>query len=650
MTTNNYHPLAWPYPLDWDRQEEISVDVLVLGGGIAGCWAALGAVKKGLQVAIVEKGATIRSGAAGSGVDHWESAATNPCSKVTPEELALAMVKEHGGYNNGISHYIECREGYDRLLEMEQMGGKIRDTAGEFAGAEFRDEKTKFLFAYDYENRFTLRVWGTTFKPALYKECRRAGIRIFDRTMATGLLTENGQQGGRVVGAAGINTRTGKFIVFKAKATILCMARPTRVWLFSPAFPGISEFRPLQCMGDGHAMAWHAGAAFTMMEKSVRGEWSGERSFPPYGAGNTHNTWYACSMVDAEGREIPWVDRDGRVLEKVSQRYRPAPGQKFFLKGGGESYFHLYEYQGPDTLPVEELLKQGYKLPFFADLPAMPEIERRAIWGLMVGEEGKTRIPILRNYSEAGFNPDRHLLQSYGEGWTSAAFLPNERQLFGLPGGIFNDWQLKTSLEGLFAAGDQLFAADCVGHAAATGHYAGRHAAAYASEASAGNVNKEQVAEERDRVFAPAKRDRGINWKELNMSTARVMRNYCGEIKSEELLNTGLQRLRDIGENLAPRLAARAPHELMRSLEVLNILSNAEMIIHACLARRAGAKYLHFTRRDYPQVDPPEWHKFITVSREGNRVKVGEVPVDYYGSLTGNYEAYNEEYIREGAK
>ena len=217
MTIENSRSLEWPYPIEWDKEEEVSVDVLVLGGGMAGCWAAIGALKKGVKVAMVEKGATISSGAAGSGCDHWESAATNPCSKVTPEELTEGMIKDHGGYNNGISHYIECTEGYDRLLDLEKMGGKIRDTNNEFAGAEFRDEETKFLFAYDYENKFTLRVWGTTFKPALYKECKRLGIQIFDRTMATGLLTEKGRQGAKVVGAVGINTRTGQFIVFKAE-------------------------------------------------------------------------------------------------------------------------------------------------------------------------------------------------------------------------------------------------------------------------------------------------------------------------------------------------------------------------------------------------------------------------------------------------
>ena len=155
MPTDIYE---WPYPDEFGETETVEADVLVLGGGLAGCFAAIAVAQRGQKVVLVEKGATERSGAAGTGFDHWESACTNPCSKVTPEEIAYAYVDEQDHYSNGISHYIECREGYDRLLDLERFGGKIRDTEDEFAGAEFRDEKTKLMFAYDYENRFTLRV------------------------------------------------------------------------------------------------------------------------------------------------------------------------------------------------------------------------------------------------------------------------------------------------------------------------------------------------------------------------------------------------------------------------------------------------------------------------------------------------------------
>jgi succinate dehydrogenase/fumarate reductase flavoprotein subunit len=638
--------MEWPYPLRWGKRQNVDVDVLALGGGIAGCWAAIATAQKRMRVALVEKGATIRSGAGGSGCEHWESAATNPCSRITPEELTMAMIRDNCGYNNGISHYIECREGYDRLLNLEKMGGKVRDTEDEFAGADFRDEKTKFLFAYDYVNRFTLRVWGTTFKPALFKECKRLGVHIFDRTIATILLTEGSKQGARVVGAVGVNGHTGELVVFRAKTTVLCMSRPTRVWLFSPGLPGLSEFRPLQCTGDGHAMGWKAGAEFAMMEKSVKGEWSGTRSFPPYGTGNTHNTWYACSIVDANGREIPWADRDGNVLKNLSDRYRPVPGQKFFLKGGGEPETSHYETKGPDILPVEELLKKGYKLPFYADLPSMPELERKAIWGLMVGQEGKTKVPILEAYTKAGFDPERNLLQSYGDGWKSGAFLPQERQLFGLPGGIFNDWELRTNLEGLYAAGDQLFASNCHGHAAATGYYAGRHAARYALNTSPGDSEPAQIHAEKQRIYSLVDREFGMGWKELNAGITRIMQNNCGETKSEELLTIGLKLLRNIAKKKALELHAQNPHELVRCLEVLNIMTNEEIILYSCLARRASSKHLQFWRQDFPEIDPAEWHKFVTVKNKNGEAIFGERPLDFWESLEDNYMAHNRDYLK----
>lgn len=342
----------WPYGNELGEREEATCDVLVLGGGLAGCYAAIAAARRGQSVILVEKGNTEHSGSAGTGFDHWESACTNPCSEVTPEEIAWAYVHEQDGYSNGIAHYIECREGYDRLIDMESFGGKVRDTEGEFEGAAFRDEKTKLMFAYDYKNKFTLRVW-----------------------------------------------------------------------LFNPDTVGLCEFRPMQSIGSGHAMGYRAGMEFTMMEKSVRAEFSAAgRSFPPYGAGNNHNTWYAATMVDARGVEIPYADRDGKELKTVLERYMPGKGQKFFLKGGVIDN-PKYEYRGSETLDFEELMKRGYKLPFYADLSRMPDEERRVIWGMMVGEEGKTKIPILENYTRRGFDSSKHMLQSYGTGWQSANFL-----------------------------------------------------------------------------------------------------------------------------------------------------------------------------------------------------------------------------------
>ena len=625
----------WPYENQIGEVQNDEADVLVLGGGLAGCFAAIAAAKKGKSVIMVEKGATVRSGSAGTGFDHWESACTNPCSKVTAEEIAEAYVDEQSHYSNGIGHYIECREGWDRLAEIESYGGKIRDTDGEFEGAEFRDAETKLMFAYDYKNKFTLRVWGSTFKPALYKQCLKLGVKIFDRTEATALLTavENGKKRG--IGACGMNVRTGKFHVFKAKATVLCMSRPARVWLFNPDLVGLCEFRPMQSIGSGHAMGARIGMEFTMMEKSVKGEFSAAgRSFPPYGAGNNHNTWYAATMVDARGVEIPYLDRDGNVLKTVSERYYPVKGQKFFLKGGVIDE-PKYDYRGPETMPFDQLMELGYQLPFYADLSRMPEMERKVIWGMMVGEEGKTKIPILQNYTERGFDPTKHALQSYGTGWQSAAFLTQERQLFGAPGGIMHDWDLKTNIDGIYAAGDQLFGSDCCGYACATGHYAGRKAAAYTDTVDFVQPKQEDIDAEMKRLYAPLRNEDGMNWRELNMAISKAMQNYCGGIKCAELLKEGLDLLESYEKEKVPQLSAATPHDLMRTHEVLDILEVAKLILNACLMRESSSAPLCFERSDFPEVDPENDKHFITIRMENGN----------FGNLKEEYEKRNQDYI-----
>ncbi|MBW1916044.1 MAG: FAD-dependent oxidoreductase [Deltaproteobacteria bacterium] len=647
--------IEWPYPIDYEKENEISADVLILGGGIAGCHAAINAAKRGAKVVVVEKGAVIRSGAGGAGVDHWHAACTNPCSKVTPEEMMEAVEAfgdyYYGEYGNGITCYILCRESYDTLLDLEKMGVKIRDEDDDFKGAEFRDEETKLMFAYDYENRHNIRVQGAEIKPALYKELKRLGVEIHDRVMTTSLLTEGGKQGARVVGATGFNVRTGEFYVFKAKSTIISMGRPSGLWAFSTELIGAQGLEEPNWTGDGSAMAWNAGAECALMERS--GPSSGGFRYPSYGAGNCGNTWYACNMVDANGKEIPWVDRDGRLLKNISERYYPSTGQRLTLYGPNIPY----ELRGASLVPdlAERIRKGEFTLPLYADLPSMPVHERRAIFGLMVAHEGKTRIPIYENYTQAGFDPDKDMLQTpiapperaHMGGMGMGA--PQWRELaFCSGGGPVINWDLRTTLEGLYAAGNQSGAGSNHGAAAATGRYSARKAAAYAKSAKEPVIDRNQVDQEKLRVYAPVKRKDGGGWKELQAGLCRIMQDYCGEHKSEAILNTGLEWLKSISESEASNTVARNPHELMRTVECFSRITSSEMVMHACLARKASSRPLNFNRLDYPEVDPPEWNKLVTTRLDNGAVVEGEMPIKYWLSAPyaptykENYEEHSE--------
>ena len=631
------HAPNWPYTVDYQKEHEISSDVLVLGGGIAGCWAAISAARKGAKVVLVDKGATKTSGAGGSGVDHWHAAVTNPACTIDPLEFSEVTINNYGGWRCGISQHITSMESYDCHLELEKMGMKIRDSEDEFKGADFRDEKTKLMFAYDYTAKYCVRVWGAHVKHFLYDECLRLGVKIYDRVMVTGLLNKGGKIGAPVVGATGVSVRTGEFYIFKARATILSMFLPQRQFIFSTELKGLaSTHRPSTASGDGHAMAWRAGAEFAQVEHSGRGGGL-PYGYPQYGVGNAHNTWFACTMVDANGKEIPWVDRNGRVLTSVAQRYRPAPGQKYFLDMGWQ-----HEYRSPMLLPDwrERVRKGEYTLPIYADLASMPEHERRVIWGMMIAQEGRTLIPIYHTYSQAGFDPEKDLLQSYDGGWGGLG--PPQWRTYSSGtssgGGPIVDWDLKTSLDGLYAAGGQVFANGDHAYAAATGRYAGRKAAEFARGADEMGIDRRQIDAEKARVYAPVYRKNGMNWKELNAGICKILQDYCGELKNEEILTIGLKWLDELEAGEAASVRARNPHELYRVLEVYNIITVGRMMFEASRARKASSSHLDFTRTDYPEVDPPEWHKWVTIKLDGGEVKISELAIDYYGDMEKNYQ------------
>ncbi len=67
----------------------------------------------------------------------------------------------------------------------------------------------------------------------------------------------------------------------------------------------------------------------------------------------------------------------------------------------------------------------------------------------------------------------------------------------------------------------------------------------------------------------------------------------------------------------------------MRTLEVGVRLEVGRAMIHASLARRASSQALGFKRIDYPELDPPDWDKLVTIRSEGGEVVTGDLDCDY---------------------
>jgi succinate dehydrogenase/fumarate reductase flavoprotein subunit len=216
-----------------------------------------------------------------------------------------------------------------------------------------------------------------------------------------------------------------------------------------------------------------------------------------------------------------------------------------------------------------------------------------------------------------------------------------------LPGGFLNDWELKTNIEGLYVAGDSLYASNCYGHAAATGYYAGRHASKYASKTNFIQFDHKQADAEKKRVYSPLQNnpETAIGCKELNMGIAKTMQNYCGDPKCDALLNIGLLHLQEYEKKFVPNTYAFNPHELVRLLEVFSILTVSQIILHSCIARKTSSKALNFNRIDSSHSEASEDKKLITVRQVNNTIVIGDKPLNFFGDLKENYEKYNHDYI-----
>lgn len=652
----------WPYEVHYGRERVVETDVLVIGGGVAGCRAAIEARKKGVRVAIVDRGFTKRSGNGGAGVDHWHGAVTNPCSKVTPEMYSEVAMECAGGYTNGAARYIIGKEGWDTLLETEEMGVQIRDLDDEFKDTIFRDEETKLLFAYDVENKHCLRIYGNNIKPCVDKEMRRLGCEVYERICVTSLLTEGGRQGARVIGATGVHDRTGEFYIFKAKAVVIATGNCGRLWTFAPELTQHAAMYNLNQTGAGHAIGWKAGAEMVLMEHTVKRPLAG-MGYAPYSMGNADNTYQGVPAVDAEGKVIRYANAYGELLDSEEQIFKPARDDKFVIGHGiglimtnGRDY--NISHLDPD---LGKKIRSGeYKLPLYSDFTIMDEKHRRLVFGMMLAHEGKCRVPIYQTLTRWGFDPAKDMLQmpimnpdfyTPGAAWSGVnTHNPPNWCMLG-SGGFLTDWRLQTTLPGLFAAGGApIFGSGCHGEAHTTGRYAGRQAAAFAKKHEAVEPDPEQIRREKERCYAPVMRTGGhIGWKEMNYAIARVMQDYCGpDVKTETTLALGIKRLKDLLETEGERTYASNPHELARLLECFLLIDLGICVMEASRARKASSKILGFYRLDYPEVDPPEWTVLVSVWQEGSETRSRKVSQRYYleppyaDNLEENYQRYAE--------
>ncbi|MFH1775322.1 MAG: FAD-binding protein [Chloroflexota bacterium] len=223
----------------------IETDVLVIGGGVAGLWAAKKAREAG-QVTIVDKGPI--------GYTSQAYFAQAGQAGALPGEDIEAWIKEIVYLGDGLVEQdmveIVLRQSYDRIRDYEDFGVNFR---------KYPDGSYHLLTRLGGQDHLAAFITdpvgfgGKAMIKALFGEVQKLGVQLVSKVCITNLVIRDG----RVSGAVGFNIRDGQFYTFKARAVVLASGDCT--------FKGQSAMNRF-ATGDGIAMAYAAGAELRNME------------------------------------------------------------------------------------------------------------------------------------------------------------------------------------------------------------------------------------------------------------------------------------------------------------------------------------------------------------------------------------------------
>jgi len=537
----------------------IKSDILIIGGGIAGCFAAIRASEMGSSVVLLDKATIRRGGSVGPGMDHTAMG-------VHPESMTLEEAKLSAERNRKELYdpnvMLACDvHAYERIQDLEKYGVPMQEDDGSYRVWKIPERHSYFL---SYR--------GVNTKVKLAEAVRKTKTKVFERTMGVELLKHDG----RVVGAIGMNTRTGELTTFLAKATIIATGEPGRQYI-EPDGPFMTYY-PLTNTGDAEAMAYRAGAKLANMEFT-----------------------YVDYTISRAGGGIPGI----KPFEKLGK----------YINRSGDSFVNtLEDSQKRVYLMVKEVLEG--RGPIYIDLRDLPEEVIQAYEREMEHEWPVT----IEWFKQRNFDFRK-------------TPIPIQLIPAGIHGGPIMDEKMETSVPGLYAAGASTAYIMGLGRAAVTGYIAAEESSRYASTVDIPELSSEYIEDIKKDIAAPLNRNGGgINPKELELAVRSIVTDYVSYIKSEGMMLKGLEKLLELKEHFFEKLTAHNPHELMRCCEVKNIFDMIEMHIRASLYRketrmRKVGMHPHY-REDYPEADP-NWEKWVVVQKDENgnmALSTSEVP------------------------
>jgi len=594
----------------------VDTDLLILGGGMAACGAAVEAAhwarKNNLKVTLVDKAAVDRSGAVAMG---------------------LSAINQYVGLKDGqntVKNYVD-------YVRNDLMGVTREDLVANIAR---HVDSTVHLFekwglpiwkdetgAYVHEGRWQLMINGESYKVVVAEAAKNAigPENIYERVFIVGPIMD----GDVCKGAYGFSVRENKFYVFKARATLVAMGGAVHVFKPRSSGEGIGRaWYPPWNAGASAYFTLAAGAEMTCQEVRfipVRFK----DAYGPVGAwfllfkSRATNAFGGEYMVERRPELANWAPY-GHV-KPIPANLRNYLGTLDVIEGKGPIYMRTEEAikKIADQTPEEKAYKKKMKeleSEAWEDFLDMT-ISQAILWA------ATNTAPEERSSEIAAAEP--YFIGSHSG--ASGAWISGPEDL--APSEYFWGYECMSTVKGVFCAGD---ASGASSHkfssgSHAEGRIAGKAAIRYLvnEKPEKPAVSDADVAKLRDTAYKPlthfekhkgatTQPDVNPNYIRPKMFMARLqklMDEYAGGVTtqfttSKPLLERGLELLAFLRED-ADKLGAEDLHELMRCWENYHRMFQAEAHVRTVLFREETRWPGYYFRSDFPKLNEEEWRCFV---------------------------------------
>lgn len=545
----------------------IDTDVLIIGGGTAGCFAGITlGKKKNLDVLIVEKANIVRSGCLAAGVNAINAYITK--GRV-PQDYVDYCKKDADGI---------VRE--DLLLSMSERLNHVTKIMEDLGLVILKDENGEYVAR---GNR-NIKINGENIKPILADAVKKQdNVTVINHLNITDFIVENNE----IKGAYGFDVNNAEFYEINAKAVLV--ATGGAAGLYRPNNPGFSRHKmwyPPFNTGAGYAMGINAGAEMTTFEMR-------------FIALRCKDTIAPTGTI-AQGVPAKQLNSNGEVYEN---KYGLTTSQRLY-----GTVTENREGRGPCYLGTKGISKEQEEDLYKAYLNMAPSQTLKWLEAAGGPSEENVEIEGTEPYIVGGHTASGYWVDNNRETTIHGLFAAGD-----VAGGCPQKYVTGALAEGEIAA------------QAIAERLTGSGKGFVVREASDEELSQEALEKKHEYESFLNNKQGLVDIEQTEEAMQKIMDQYAGGISTDYQYNEARLELADekikFLEQSIDNLAAQDADDLLRIYEIRERLTVCRSVIAHLKARKETRWHSFAENMDYP-AKSDDWLKYVNSRKENGEIKI----------------------------